>query len=89
MSDQIKTIGVVTFGGEGSEGPPLFQVNAGVPLAQALEQVSNLLYCAKRLGLEAAMDPKAKHEAWASLHLCEMSKAVIDDLSQGLCAAAD
>jgi hypothetical protein len=55
-----KTLGVVTLGEDSGSGIPLFRVNAAVPLEQALEQVSNLLYCAKHLALEAAIDPDAK-----------------------------
>jgi len=80
----IKTLGVITFSGCGKDNQPLFQVNAGVPLAQALEHASNLLYCAKHLALDAAMEPDGQKHAWAAHYLGEMGKAVIDDLSQGL-----
>lgn len=32
------------------------------------------------LSLEAAMDPKAEKFAFASHYLCEMGKAIVDDL---------
>ena len=50
------------------------------PLRQALEQVSALLYCAKKLALDAAVGKDSQRHAWASYYLCEMGKAVIDDV---------
>ncbi|AMB83989.1 hypothetical protein AWM79_01155 [Pseudomonas agarici] len=79
---EVKTLEIVTFGGCGADDLPLFRVNAGVPLVQALEQAPNLLYCAKHLAPDAAMEPEAKRQAWASHYLCEMSKAIVDDISQ-------
>ena len=43
----IKTLGAVTFGPCGEADHLLFRVNPDIPLRQALEQVSALLYCAK------------------------------------------
>ena len=43
----IKTLGTVTFGPCGQDNHELFRVNPDIPLRQALEQVSALLYCAK------------------------------------------
>ncbi|MBP3861515.1 MAG: DUF3077 domain-containing protein, partial [Pseudomonas sp.] len=42
----IKTLGTVTFGPCGQDNHELFRVNPDIPLRQALEQVSALLYCA-------------------------------------------
>jgi len=47
---------------------------------EALEHASHVLYYAKMLALEAAMDPKAEKFAFASHYLGEMGKAIIDDL---------
>ena len=76
----IKTLGAVTFGPCGTDNLELFRVNPDVPLRQALEQVSALLYCAKKLALDAALDKDSERHAWASHYLCDMGKAVIDDL---------
>jgi hypothetical protein len=77
-----ETIGAATFAdcGENKSHLKLFRVNAGVPLVEALEHASHVLYYAKMLALEAAMDPKAEKFAFASHYLGEMGKAIIDDL---------
>lgn len=77
-----QTIGVQTFADCGEEKGhlKLFRVNAGVPILEALEHASHVLYYAKMLSLEAAMDPRAEKFAFASHYLGEMGKAIIDDL---------
>ena len=77
-----ETIGAVTFAdcGEEKKDLKLFRVNAGVPIREALEHASHVLYYAKMLSLEAAMDPRAERFAFASHYLGEMGKAIIDDL---------
>lgn len=77
-----ETIGAQTFADCGEEKGhlKLFRVNAGIPLREALEHASHVLYYAKMLSLEAAMDPKAEKFAFASHYLGEMGKAIIDDL---------
>jgi len=86
MNDQpsIKTLGVITFARCGVNERDLFRVNPDVPLREAMEHVSNLFHCAKHLALDAAMEQNGQRYAWASHYLCEMGKAVIDDLSQRL-----
>lgn len=78
----VETIGAATFAdcGENKSHLKVFRVNAGVPLQEALEHASHVLYYAKMLSLEAAMDPKAEKFAFASHYLGEMGKAIIDDL---------
>lgn len=78
----VETIGAVTFAdcGENKSHLKVFRVNAGIPIREALEHASHLLYYAKMLSLEAAMDPRAEKFAFASHYLGEMGKAVIDDL---------
>ena len=78
----VETIGSVTFAdcGEGKTDMKLFRVNAGIPIREALEHASHVLYYAKMLSLEAAMDPHAEKFAFASHYLGEMGKAIIDDL---------
>ena len=80
----VKTLGVVTFGSCGEPEQMLFRVNADVPLQQALEHASTLLYYAKKLALDAAMEEHGERYAWASHFLAEMGKAVIDDVGLGL-----
>ena len=69
-----------TFGPCGQDNHELFRVNSDIPLRQALEQVSALLYCAKKLALDAALDKDCQPHAWASHYLCDMGKAVLDDV---------
>lgn len=59
---------------------PLFRVNSGVSLPEALHHVSNLLHVANLLAEDAAMTQKIDRYAWASHYLQEMSKAVLDDV---------
>ncbi|MGC5699142.1 DUF3077 domain-containing protein [Pseudomonas sp. NFXW11] len=80
----IKTQGFVTFGSCADPELTLFRVNADVPLQQALEQASVLLYYAKKLALDAAMEEQGERYAWAAHFLVEMGKAVIDDVGLGL-----
>jgi hypothetical protein len=80
----IKTLGVVTFGNCADPQLKLFRVNADVPLQQALEQASTLLYYAKKLALDAAMEEQGERYAWAAYFLAEMGKAVIDDVGLGV-----
>ncbi|MDD1147593.1 DUF3077 domain-containing protein [Pseudomonas sp. TNT2022 ID357] len=83
-STPIKTQGFVTFGQCADPELTLFRVNADVPLQQALEQASTLLYYAKKLALDAAMEEQGERYAWASHFLAEMGKAAIDDVCLGL-----
>lgn len=83
-SHSVKTQGFVTFGNCAYPELTLFRVNADVPLQQALEQASTLLYYAKKLALDAAMEEQGERYAWASHFLAEMGKAVIDDVCLGL-----
>ncbi|MDS9879202.1 DUF3077 domain-containing protein [Pseudomonas protegens] len=82
-SNSIKTQGFVTFGQCADPELTLFRVNTDVPLQQALEQASTLLYYAKKLALDAAMEEQGERYAWAAYFLAEMGKAVIDDVGWG------
>ena len=77
-----ETTGAVTFAdcGEEKSHLKLFRVNAGIPIREALEHASHVLYYSTMLSLEAAMDPRAERFAFASHYLGEMGKAVIDDI---------
>ncbi len=92
MSDSpqssITTLGVVTFGDYGENEKPLSRINAGMSLDDALEHASTLLYCAKKLAMDDAMDVRGEQYAWVAHFLCEMGKAVVDDLTQALTPAA-
>ncbi|AZD09394.1 hypothetical protein C4K26_3999 [Pseudomonas chlororaphis] len=83
-STPVRTLGFVTFGSCVDPEQTLFRVNADVPLQQALEQASTLLYYAKKLALDAAMEEQGERYAWAAHFLAEMGKAVIDDVCLGL-----
>jgi hypothetical protein len=73
----LKTAGLTPFSIHSDQ--PLFRVNSGVPLREALSHVSDLLHLSKLLAEDAAMERKTDRYAWASHYLQEMSKAVIDD----------
>ncbi|ROM77453.1 hypothetical protein BK654_11590 [Pseudomonas brassicacearum] len=74
----LKTIGLTPFSYHSDR--PLFRVNAGVPLGEALSHASDLLHVAKLLAEDAAMIRNTDRYAWASCYLQDMSKAVIDDV---------
>ncbi|CAI8944424.1 DUF3077 domain-containing protein [Pseudomonas sp. IT-P2] len=59
---------------------PLFQVSAGVPVKEALEQASDLLSLAKAFAEDAAFMKETDRYAWAAHFLTAMGKAVIDDV---------
>ncbi|TFY91916.1 DUF3077 domain-containing protein [Pseudomonas nabeulensis] len=74
----LTTLGVTPFSFHSDQ--PLFRVNSGVSLPEALHHVSNLLHVAELLAEDAAMARDTDRYAWASHYLQEMSKAVIDDV---------
>ena len=74
----LTTLGVTPFSFHSDQ--PLFRVNSGVSLHEALHHVSDLLHVAKLLAEDAAMTKETDRYAWASHYLQEMSKAVIDDV---------
>jgi len=87
MTASVKTLGIVTFAPCGDKDQSLFKVNPDIPVGEALEHASNLFYYAKKLMLDAAMEPQGERYAWPAYYLCEMGKAVVDDLSQALLPA--
>ena len=78
----LKTIGLTPFSYHGNQ--PLFRINGGVPVIQALSHASDLLHIAKLLASDAAMVRDTDRHAWASHFLQEMSKAIIDDVAKVL-----
>jgi len=77
-SDTLTTLGVTPFSFHCDQ--PLFRVNSGVSVREALSHVSDLLHVAKLLAEDNAMARDTDRYAWASHYLQEMSKAVIDDV---------
>lgn len=63
-----------------SDGKALFRVSAGVPVAYALEQASNLLACVEWLVLNSSGKTV---ETTAVQYLNEMAKAVVDACHPG------
>ncbi|MBU6958653.1 DUF3077 domain-containing protein [Pseudomonas sp. CVAP len=74
----LTTVGLTPFSIHSDQ--PLFRVNSGVPIREALSHVSDLLHLSKLLAKDAAMERGTDRYAWASHYLQEMSKAVIDDV---------
>lgn len=58
----------------------LFRVNAGVPLFEAVEHAAHLLEFAEMPSVEAAMDPRAEKFTFTAHYLCEMARAILNDL---------
>jgi hypothetical protein len=73
----LTTLGVTPFSFHSDQ--PLFRVNSGVSLHEALHHASDLLHVAKQLAEDAAMTRETDRYAWASHYLQEMVKAVVDD----------
>lgn len=80
--EPLTTIGLTPFHYCNNE--PLLRVNRGVPVADALEQVSDLLFLVRLLTVDAAYSKDSDRHAWAAHHLASMSKAVIDDVQKVL-----
>ncbi|MFB4392647.1 MULTISPECIES: DUF3077 domain-containing protein [unclassified Pseudomonas] len=76
-----KTAGVTGFGyGDGDK--PLFRVEAGHDAKQVMDQASAMMACARRMTLLAATDGEADL-GWAAHSLCDMVKALMDDVEVG------
>jgi hypothetical protein len=78
------TLGHATFSRVNATDLKLFRVNAGVPLEDALEMVSQLQHHANQLNLDAAMSDNGERFSWPALYLGEMAKALIDDINDAL-----
>lgn len=74
----LTTLGLTPFSFHADQ--PLFRVNSGVSLSDALSHVSDLLHVAELLAEDAAMTRETDRYAWASRYLQEMCKAVVDDV---------
>ncbi|MGY2260699.1 DUF3077 domain-containing protein [Pseudomonas sp. SDO55104_S430] len=59
---------------------PLFHVARDVPIVDALNQASNLLFLAKSFAVDAAYAKGCDRHAWAAHYLTAMGKAVVDDV---------
>lgn len=75
------TPGITEFGQCGSDGAHLFQINANVPVIDALAYSSNLQRCVNQLMLDTALGESGEHAKWAAIYLGEMAKAIVDDLA--------
>lgn len=76
-----KTAGVTGFGyGDGDQ--PLFKVQPGQNAQLAMAQASAMMACVRRMTLLAATDGEADL-GWAAHLLCDMAKAVMDDVEVG------
>ncbi len=62
----------------------LFAVKAGMPVADALEQASNLLACVDSLAVQVGADGVRGSEIFAIQYLAEMAKALVDASTGGL-----
>jgi len=60
---------------------PLFRVNSGGPIEQALAQASDLLGLATKFAEDAAFERNTDRPAWAAHHLTAMGRAVVDDVA--------
>ena len=64
----------------------LFAVKAGMPVADALEQASNLLACVENLAVQIGDEANRGGDIFAIQYLAEMAKALVDASS---CAVFD
>ena len=84
-TDDLKTSGTATFGGEesGLRASGLFRVEAGHSADYALAQSSQLMACVRKLTFEAGIEQDATL-ALAACFLSGMAKALIDDVSHSI-----
>lgn len=84
----IKTAAGHSFHGTGDarKNQRLFTVTAGIPIADALQSVSDLLSTIEEPINDAAMGVKAleHNAAWRVEHVLECAQAVIDSLIGGI-----
>lgn len=78
------TLGHATFSRVNATDLKLFRVNAGVPVEDALEMVSQLQHHANQLKPATAMSDQGERFSWPALYLGEMAKALIDDINDTL-----
>ena len=78
------TLGHATFSRVNASDQKLFRVNAGIPVEDALEMVSQLQHHANQLTFDAAMSDQGERFSWPALYLGEMAKALIDDINDAL-----
>jgi hypothetical protein len=78
------TLGHATFSRVNATDLKLFRVNAGVPVEDALDMVSQLQHHANQLTLANAMSDHGERFSWPALYLGEMAKALIDDINDAL-----
>ena len=78
------TRGRSEFSPANGNGQNLFRVNAGIPLEDALEAVSQILHHANQLILDAAISDAGERFSWPAFYLGEMAKALIDDVNEAL-----
>jgi hypothetical protein len=78
---EITETNVLPFGRHGSDRQPIFSVNSGVTLEDALTQLSHLLTCAHASASEMCdarvVDPGL---VGATVHCIEGAKALVDAL---------
>jgi len=78
------TLGRSEFSLANGNGQNLFRANAGIPLEDALEAVSQILHHANQLILDAAISDADERFSWPALYVGEMAKALIDDVNEAL-----
>ena len=65
-------------------GKPLLSINSGVPVADAMQHVSDLLECVRSLTQAVATQTGKPVDAFAAFYLSEMAKAVVDACQDGV-----
>ncbi|MGY4495496.1 DUF3077 domain-containing protein [Pseudomonas sp. TE3610] len=74
-----------TFGTCDSQDLPFYSVRAGIPMDDALVQISHLLKCATESAYELSDDGIAQSGLlWSALHAMEAAKALADALIDGV-----
>ncbi|WP_416422149.1 DUF3077 domain-containing protein [Pseudomonas sp. App30] len=83
MNDAVPhtTQGQVSFAACGSTATPIFSVNPGIHVLDALAHSSNLQHIANQLMTDAALGDAGAHMAWAAVYLGEMAQAIVEDLT--------
>ncbi|EIK97063.1 hypothetical protein PMM47T1_07976 [Pseudomonas sp. M47T1] len=85
MTFDIHCTATTPFGTHGAISEPFYTVRAGIPLEDALSQISLLLKCAGESPYERCdCELQERGLLWSALHQIEAAKALTDALIGGV-----
>ncbi|MGY4494200.1 DUF3077 domain-containing protein [Pseudomonas sp. TE3610] len=85
MTFEVFCTATTPFGTHGATSEPFYTVRAGIPLEDALSQISLLLKCAGESAYELCdCEVQERGLLWSALHQIEAAKALTDALIGGV-----